>query len=190
MKKSIISGLLVLITVHVFSAAQCRAEDYVTFGFYADALHTTNCAYANPPTAIPIYFYMLISPVGDGVGALEMSIEQSSYNIIVTTPEFTDIVGATIGSIPGDIAISFIDCCEVGWFHVFTVQVIVMNQFPEYLAIGPWTGWTFPRVADCTIPYELWDVLEYYDVFINTPGCGTVIGTKESTWGAIKDMYK
>ncbi len=192
MIRSILLVFIMLFTVQALNTNSCCAADspdYVTFGLYADDLHTTNCVYAEPLTSFPVYFYILITPIGSGVEALEMSVEQSSYNILIMAPDFADIVAATLGSVPGDIAISFSECCEVGWFHVFTVQVILMDQFPEYLEIGPWTGMTYPRVADCTPTHEQWDVLDYYSVYINEPGCSGPVSTGESTWGAIKNMY-
>lgn len=195
MKRSIISSLVVVIAVHVFPVVHCRAETHATFGLYADDLHTTQCVYADRLTPFLLYFYMFVSPDGDGVEALEMNVELSSSNIMTSGDQvdFDDIVSGTTGSMPGEIAISFGECCETGWFRVFRMQAEVFDRlFPSYIAIGPVEHMhpPYPTVTDCTTNHEQWDVPVCYSAFINTPGCDLVISTKESTWGAVKSMYK
>ena len=193
MKRPMISILVVLIAVHLFPMAHSHAETNATLGLYADDLHTTQCAYADRLTYFPIYFFMFVSPGGDGVEAIEANVEQSSSNITILGEDFEVIVASVSGSIPGEVEISFSECCEAGWFHVSTMQVQVFDRlFPGYISIGPvdYMHPPYPTITDCTPGHEQWDVPVCYSAFINFPGCSQFISTKESTWGAVKNMYK
>jgi hypothetical protein len=184
---------VLIFTVQSIWTGSCIAADtpnYVVFGLYADELHTTNCIYVDSLCVFPIYFCIYIAPCGNGVIALEMSVEKSSGNLLTFAQVYNaDVVELAMGSVPGEVTMLLNDCYDDGWIRIFSIQAILLHSSTEYLEIGPYGDRQYPKILDCTSIYD-WDVLEYYSAYVNDPECLVPIGTRESTWGAIKKMYE
>ena len=120
------------------------------------------------------------------IGTLLFSISLSSDNIelsnVIFPPEVVVISG---GELPGDVEVAM-GCVLLGWQVVFSATLFVGEAMNEAVMIGPYTGEATPISIGCDAVVEVPSCL---DLLINDPTCG-VVAIHESSWGAIKSLYR
>lgn len=163
------------------SLSCCPPSGYV--GLFADELHTQWCIYG---TGI-FTFYCFVLPSATGLDCVELRITLSSSNIWVFNAVYhPDVLMPILGGVPGDMAACFASCWYE-WIYVFRATVYVMTATQEMVSIDPFTGSPYPKILDCTgIETEAY---AYTNLYINILECYPT-SVRESTWGAIKNMYE
>jgi hypothetical protein len=180
MKKALLLGVALLLIASVASA-QLPPQGFM--GLYADANHTEWCIYGTGSFTM----YLFVLPPEAGMKCVELSTVLSSTNIAVFSPMYNaDVQQPVMGGVPGDLAACFGNCW-LEWVDVFSATLFIMAPTPESVIMEPFTGSPTLKILDCG-GLET-EALPMTYLYTNTDPCPG-IATKESTWGAIKNMYE
>jgi hypothetical protein len=180
MKKGLLLGVALLLIASVASA-QLPPQGFI--GLFWDDMHTEWCVTGMGSMTM----YCFVLPPEMGMDCVELRTVLSSTNIAVFSPVYnSDVQQPVMGGVPGDLAACF-GSCWGEWVRVFSATLFVMAGTPEMITLAPFTGSPYLKILDCT-GYE-GEALKYVDLYINNPDCPET-STKESTWGAIKNMYE
>ncbi len=180
--------LLLTVVLAAMLTTSAAAYDYGYIGLFTDEARTSWCTEAIPYTAFDIYVFCL--PSDNGVRAVEFSLEfPSTYVIVTNTPGPT--VSVTLGNLYDGIAYSLY-LCSTDWVLLDTVSFLPTagGQAPIWLEGHGDTG--NMAIANCLPGYPMEPAYAYTSVFVNyPPGSAECSGvaTKETSWGAIKEMY-
>lgn len=134
-------------------------------------------------------WYLYALPVAtEGMMCVELRTELSSSNIAVFNAYFGELIlQPVLGGVPGDLAACFSYCQAGDWVRVFGATVSVMSTSTESIVIEPFTASPYPKFLDCSGVER--ETLVLTNLGINDSYCG-IISVRESTWGAIKNMYE
>jgi hypothetical protein len=93
-----------------------------------------------------------------------------------------------MGGVPGDLAACFGNCWYE-WVQVFSATLFIMAPTEESVSIGAFTGSPYPKILDCLLPANEVEAIKWTYLYTNYAEC-PAYATRESTWGAIKNMYE
>jgi hypothetical protein len=179
MKKALLLGVGLLLVANVASA-QLPPTGYI--GLFADAERAVWCV---GPGSYTIYCYALPTP--DGLDSVEFN-SSPTPNVIVYMPELNDDIILSMGNFPGDLVATF-GTCWLEWTVVATATMLVSDANLGGVTLGNYTGSTMMKMVDCVGDEE--EMLEYTHIYANDPDCPPeIVASRESTWGAIKNMYE
>lgn len=182
MKKGLLLGVALLLIASVASA-QLPPQGFI--GLFADDLHTEWCVTGTGSMVL----YCFVLPPENGLDCVELrTVLSSATALAVFSPVYNaDVMQPVMGGVPGDLAACF-GSCWGEWVRVFSATLFVMAPTPEMITLEPFTGSPYLKILDCTgIEGE---ALKYVDLYVNQGENCPETGTRESTWGAIKNMYE
>jgi hypothetical protein len=179
--KAVLLIIAVVIVSLVFHDAEALpSKPYV--GLYADANHSMPCY--NGTSSFDLYVWWLPSSNGS-LG--------TTYNLILpldvaiasvtTSPAVANLIGCNCGVFGGFCAV-FTDC-QMDWVWSQRISCNVLDESPSVIAIVPCEGEAALSVVDCMYSIEPVTVLNKFCV-----NQEPVISVDESTWGAIKSLYR
>ena len=179
MKKGLLLGVALLLIANVASA-QLPPTGYL--GLFADAERTVWCV---GPGSYTIYCYALPTP--DGLDSVEFASSLTA-NVIVYMPELNDDIILSMGGFPGELVATF-GTCWMEWTIVATATMMVTDGELGGVTLGAYTGSDFMKMVGCDGMEE--EMLEYTHIYANDVDCPPeIVASRESTWGAIKNMYE
>lgn len=182
MKRILLVTVMVLLVATAVSA-QLPPKGYV--GFFADVGRSSWCI--TGMGSFTLYFFAL--PPQGGMDCVEIRSVLSSGNIAVFNPVYhADVLEPVMGGVPGDLAACFGNCWY-NWVQVFSATIFIMAATPETVSIAPFTGSPYPKILDCLVPANEKEAIPFTYLYTNTSPCPP-IGNSESTWGAIKSLYR
>ena len=162
----------------------CPSPGFI--GLFANEDHSNWCIYGTG--AYTIYLFAL--PIGDeGMKCVELRTELSSPYIALFNAVFNDDIAEPImGGVPGDLAACYNSCqTSADWILVFHATLFIMAAEEAIVSIESFTGSPYPKFLTCD-GIEI-EAIRFTNVYANVIECFP-ISVKESTWGAIKNMYK
>ncbi|MCK4350713.1 MAG: hypothetical protein KAX13_07635 [Candidatus Krumholzibacteria bacterium] len=181
MKKVLLLGVALLLIASVTSA-QLPPQGYI--GLYADGDHVNGCAVG----VVFVPFYCFVLPPEGGMDSVEFSTTLGTgvagvMNLVVNP----DII-LTMGSVPGDYVATF-GSCQGAWTEVFHADAYVPSDVePSFIYMGAHSLNDYPLILTCDIIET--EALISTDLHVNDADCTDPVAAKESTWGAIKNMYE
>ncbi len=163
-----------------------------SIGLYTDTSHDDCDADLTPYTNAPITIMYYKSDGGpDGITGAEFKLSVPS-GIIISNFDPSPQVSVTLGDIGTGLAVAYSGCTGGGedYTLIGTVYVMAMGTTPAQMQIlasdqittAPFT----PRVSICDETHSIVGVLGGW---FTTPDGTCSVGTEETTWGAIKEMY-
>lgn len=161
-----------------------------SLGLYTDQTATDCDAAVAPFTPYEITIMYFRSDGGpNGIFALEFSIDIIGDWGFFGTPTWNPAVTLTNGDISTGIAVSYGDCEGAGadYAWVGTIPFTSLGATSGLIKVGPSTAYSQPIVAMCDEMRTLVPILGGY---FSAPEGSCEIGTEESSWGAIKNMYR
>lgn len=161
-----------------------------SIGLYTDQTATDCDAAIAPFTPYSIFIMYFRSDGGpNGIFALEFSIDIIGDWGFFGSPAWSPAVSITNGDIATGIAVSYSDCEGAGadYAWVGSIPFTSLGATSGTIKVGPSTAYDLPIVAMCDDMRTLAPVLGGY---FTAPDGSCDIGTEESSWGAIKSMYK
>lgn len=155
-------------------------------GLFADEEHSTWCLEG----AGMYTFYLFALPLSsEGMRCVELRTVVNSPDVAVFAPIYNELVKEPIlGGIPGNLAVCFKVCLIEDWVRIFSASAFVMAANEASITIEAFTGSPYPKFLDCGGVEVEANIYTY--LWINMPWGCYMTPVKESTWGAIKDMYK
>lgn len=136
----------------------------------------------------PFNVYVFLEPGPDGAYAVEYKLTIPPSHIM-SSLEISPVVAAhTIGVWYGSPGISapFLSC-QNDLFWVCRLTMTSPDTVPGYYSIWKNDDSDFMGIAICSNPRPLVDALVYNNLCFIMSCCGA---TEESSWGAIKGMYR
>ncbi len=183
-RRQVIVSIWVVVLALCFSAFSAHAQFFILWGDEG----MTECDVFPLGTAIPFDVYVFLTPGDDGAFAAEYKLVGLPGHLVVDN-EPAPFVSVTMGTpfgAPG-ISMGFLKCqTETVW--VWKVVCMALDLYPGYYMMAPHDDTQFIGVAIC--PGDRPMVDGYGSEFgYNILGWCRV-ATEESSWGAVKSMYK
>ncbi len=129
----------------------------------------------------------------DGITAAEFRVEVPAGLMVISSFTKSPDVSVTMGNIATGIACSYTGCTGAGsdYLLIGTMAVLPMSANPlqiRVLASNEITKPPFaPRVSMCDDPTRT--IVAVLGGWFTGPNGTCDVGTEETTWGAIKEMY-
>lgn len=182
----------VIALLAIISSAAVAHEG--SLGLYTSQAATDCDATFVPFVAQNVYMMYFRSDAGpDGITAAEFQIDYPAGSVILQAPAWSPSVAVTLGDLTTGMAVSFAGCTGAGQQYVYIGYVPVMSLAPVPFTLRivvssqvvdpPFT----PTVAVCPDPRPLVTVLGGY---FSSPDGTCNVATQETSWGAIKGMYR
>ena len=182
MKKALLLGLAILLI-----SGAANAQGYI--GLYADAGHTTQCVSDMMPT--PVTFWIWCLPGANDQICAEFMMSYPA-NVIASTVTTNDaIVSVTLGDLATGMSVCY-DPCQTDWNWCFQQLIYVTDPTQTTIDVlgHPDTG--LVQFANCLEGYPLEPATAYPSLLLNVlqQDCPEIVGTEETSWGAIKSIFK
>ncbi|UCF06849.1 MAG: hypothetical protein JSV33_07450 [bacterium] len=186
-----ISIVIVAAIVLIAGAATAQLPPQGYIGLFTDEAHTTWCVTGTPFYSFDMYIYCL--PSDQGMICAEFAISYPT-NLIQSTVTPSDSISVALGSLPDGMSACVLNC-QWDWIWIFKQFLVVNAADKTHLEIIKHPDPLIPAIqfANCNPGYPEEPVVVFTNLYINynaaEPECGEP-GTKSSTWGAIKSMYR
>jgi hypothetical protein len=178
MKKIFWLGIMLLLLVAPASA-QRPANAY--FGLFIDEARTDWCISGIGFKTM----YLVVLPSENDLWCSELSTTVVGSGLRFFAPDWNpDTAEPVMGGIPGDLAQCFVNCHD-DWIYVCIVEMVVEDETPKSIEIGPYQTQPYPNALDCYGGEG--EAIPFTTFYIN--GCGP-IAVEETSWGAIKSLYE
>ena len=189
MKKILLSGIMLMVLAAPVSA-QAPANSYI--GLFSNEARTEWCISGTGM----ITMYLIVLPAADGLKCLDMSTTENDPTAAVRffTPVWhDDVKDAMLGSFPDNFLSLCLWYCHNDWITLAAVDgYIYRDTDPVSIEIGP--NWNvpvplpYPVYGNCEDPMVENEAIPFTTFYINDE-CGP-IAVEESSWGAIKNLYR
>jgi hypothetical protein len=180
MKKALLIALALFVVSVPASAQQLSL-------WSDEAMTSCSVTTAGPYTPFPIYVFL--EPGPEGAFAVEYKLTTPAGHFSPAGNVINPVVsGATIGVWYGAPGISApFTSCQVSLFWVIMLNMMAPNTTPGHYAFALNDDSNFMGVAICPDPRPLADAIAINEFGFNAD---CVVGTEESSWGAIKNMME
>lgn len=181
----------VILTIWIGALALCLLALPVhaqMFSLWGDEIMSICEVHTTSPYQ-PFDIYVFLEPSTDGAFAAEYKmIAPPGHFATVITPNPV-VSQATIGvwfGVPG-ISVPFVTC-QTELFWIVRLTMMSPDMVPDFYLLGLNDDSQFMGVATCEEPMRPMVDGYLYNYFCFNQSC--LPATEESSWGAIKDMYK
>jgi len=171
--------LLTIAAIALF-AAPVSAQVYSVWG---DAEMTTCESYGAPYAAFPVF--LILEPGPTGVFGAEYMLTVPT-NLVVQVTNPSPVISVAMGDATNGAGISLgFTACQNEPFVVYDFMMFPMDEVPGYIMVEQHGETGKLIIAECPgdraeLPATVYNYFGWHD--------GCVVGTKESSWGAIKSM--
>ncbi|UCF04442.1 MAG: hypothetical protein JSV33_10930 [bacterium] len=183
---------LVLATCAGAAAAQLPPVGYLAL--FIDEERSGWCVNGGGASFYPFEMWIYCLPSERGMLGAEFAVCYPT-NIIQSTVTTHPEVSVEIGTLPDGISVAF-STCQLDWVWPYhqTLYVTDLTKTAVRLKKHPDPDITDYQFVTCEPGYPIEPVNLYtWRIFVNYEAgdweCGLLIGTKDSSWGAIKSMY-
>lgn len=178
MKKALLLAVALLLISG--SALACPG-----IGLFADPDRSI-CEVINPGGFFPFEMWIWFQPhLVNGAICEEFRICYP-LNVIQSTVTWNDpIISVMLGDLPSGLSVCFL-VCQYDFFWLCHQMCYLTDTLPAWIEVCPHPDVGVIQYADCTPGYPVWPNSVWNHLALNQP---CVIGTEESSWGAIKGMY-
>jgi hypothetical protein len=185
--------ILLTIALIAMFAAPASAQ---LISLWADEEMTQCGVYPGAPPNNTFDLYVFVEPDGRGLFGAEFKVVNPSMAIFIASPGTGTAnpaanITVSMGAYFGDgISLGFSDCHYAPiWVHVF--PMISYEGLAVYFTLEPAATGTPPVLQDhlngaiCDVDHTKVEAFAYNEFGVNAD---CVVGTKETSWGAIKSM--
>lgn len=183
MMKRILLVMVMVLLVSTAVSAQLPPQGY--FGLFFDAGRATWCY--TGVGMIPVYFFAL--PSVDGLKCVELMTPVPDVTWFLFGEAFDPGVKMpVIGTLATGLVACFTDC-QYDWVQVCSANLMIPNMDPAEIPIVEYAGSPWPKILDCLDPANEVEAIVWTHLYTNYAECPPY-ASRESTWGAIKNMYE
>lgn len=182
---------VVLVTVFMMSlmyAASVSAQ-LSAFHLWGDE-DKVRCDWFPPEPFTVMHMYLFLTPGRDGAFAAEYKLITPPGHFAISSEPGPMFSGASIGNPAGPpgISVSFI-MCQVQEVLVWKFQFMAQDLTPGYYIVGPHEDTGFLGVAICAGDRPMQEGYLYGQFGYHADGFCR-FGVEESSWGAVKSLYR
>jgi hypothetical protein len=184
--KSIILSFVILF---LSSAAIAQLPETGYIGIYADEYRSTQCVSGTGFYPFTIWVWCL--PSMNGTMCAEFDIMYPA-NVITSTVTLNYDLAFWWDPFPGSgISVCYFDC-QYDWHWLFYRAMYCTDETQTIIAIAPHPDAGEYQFANCYPGYPIEPCIAYPAVLVNVlpEDCPEIIGTEETSWGAIKGLYR
>ncbi len=175
----------VLLTIAVIALFAVSASATPVLSLWADDAMTSIDVMTGAPYQ-PFNVYVFLEPGVDGAFAVEYKLEILPGHFSSAQAINPVVSAATIGVWFGSPGISApFTSCQTELFWVVNLTMMAPDTAPGYYTLELNDNSQFMGVAICPGDRPMVDATAHDDFGFNTDG---IVGTEESSWGAIKSM--
>jgi hypothetical protein len=178
MKKVLIASALLLISSAAF------AQPMGFMGLYADDGHSI-CEVINPGGFLPFTLWIWCSPGLEGQICAEFKIGYPA-NVIQSTMTTNPEISVTLGDLATGMSACYVSC-QWGWNWPFQQTCYLTDTTPAFITIEAHPEVGVYQFANCLPGYPTEDIFVMNHLALNQP---CEIATEETSWGAIKSLYR
>jgi hypothetical protein len=186
MKKIFLIAAALLV---ISSAAFAGALDIFT-----NSTHDAWCAYPLPSVPYqPVDVYFFARPPADGFRATECKMVLPDPALSIVNTVYHPLMNLAFGDWATGMSLSFSGCISADWTLCATISLLA---FPpgvgpdcQVIELLPRDDSGFFGFATCATGYPPEAAYHAYDVYLNCEPCPDIVATKDSSWGAIKNLY-
>jgi hypothetical protein len=172
---------LVIVSLVVGGANALPPKPYV--GLFADANHSITCYTGS--SSFDLYVWWLPSSNGSmGTGYDLVLPANVTIASVTTSPAVANLIGCYCMDLGGFCAV-FANC-QADWVWSQRIRCNVLDEDPSAIEIIPCEGESSLSVANC-VDYSAEPVTSMNKFCVNQE---PIIAIDESTWGAIKSLYR
>ena len=183
MKKALLLGLAILL----ISGAATAQGGYI--GLYADEGRTTQCVSGEGFYSVSMWVWCL--PGEKGQICAEFLVTYP-LNTIQSTVTWNDpLISVTLGDLPSGLSVCYQEC-QWDWNWPCYQLVYVTDPTQTVIEIGPHPDVAVYQFANCDPGYPVEPCTAYPSMLLNVlpEDCPEIVGTEETSWGAIKSLFK
>jgi len=145
----------------------------------------TSCEFHTQNPYVIFQLYVFIEPGSEGAYGAEYKLSGGNNHIAVETT-ISPVVGWRLGDWLNGYGISaWFVTCQVEPFWIVMFDILPISVDPGYFMIVPHDDTGGLGMFDCISVPEIYG--EVYNQFGFNTGC--LVGTKESSWGAVKSQF-
>lgn len=182
MMKRILLVMVMVVLVATTVSAQLPPQGY--YGLFFDTNRTTWC-YTG---AGMVTFYLFCLPPESGLDCVELKLTPPSGYFIFNEVYHVDVMQPVMGNLPSGLAACFGNCWYE-WIQVASATIAIADLNPNEVIIEPFPGSPYPKILDCLVPANETEAIPWTHLYTNYAECPGY-AVRESTWGAIKNMYE
>ena len=186
MKKALLLMFAILLISGAVNA-QLPPEGYI--GLYADAGHTTQCVSGAGMYQVEMWIWCW--PSVRGQICAEFRVLYPANLIQSTVTSNTDIISVTLGDLPAGMSVCYL-ACQTDWHWPFHQALWVTDATQTMIEIGSHPDAGVYQFANCNDGYPVEPCIAYPAMLINVAAldCPEILGTEDTSWGAIKSLFK
>ena len=182
--KSILLLIIAVVILILFMQSIASAEGFGGYiGLFADDQRDEYCIEIDP--SITFSMWVFVWPFGEGILAVGLSVQYCD-NVIQVEEEYNPLLhGGSIGNLNDGFDAVFEEC-QTDWVWVARQTLYMVNEEGCILRISGFPPNSYADMLSCASNYYL--LREFSMLGVNVP-CSS-LSTEESSWGAIKNLYK
>ena len=186
MKKALLLAFAVLL-ISGAANAQLPPEGYI--GLYADGARLTQCA--SGVGMYPVEMWVWCWPSVRGAICAEFRIVYPGNLIQSTVTWNDDIISVALGDFPSGLSVCYIDCM-MDWHWIGHQALYATSADQTVIEVGPHPDVAVYQFANCEDGYPTEPCIAYPSLLVNVEevDCPEIVGTEETSWGAIKSLFK
>ena len=182
MMKRILIVMVMVLLVSTAVSAQLPPQGY--FGLFFDAGRTNWCF--TGAGMVSIYVFAL--PPDGGLKCIEIMTPPPAGYFIFGEVYHADVVQPVMGALPGGLVACFGNCWY-DWIQIASASLMIGDMVPSEVPILAYPGSPYPKILDCLDPANETEAIPWTHLYTNYAECPGY-ANRESTWGAIKNMYE
>jgi hypothetical protein len=185
MMKKIILIISALLLMSGVAAAQNPQVGFM--GLFIDEIHSV-CEVNNPGGFYPFTLWIWCMPSINGQICAEFMIIYPPNVISSTVTQNDAIISVTLGDLGNGMSVCYTGC-QWGWNWPFRQAMYLTDTAPSWIGIGPHPDIDPPiyQFANCDPGYPTEDINIMNQLALNQP---CVVAVEETSWGAIKSLYR
>jgi len=186
MKKALLLAFAILLISGAVNA-QLPPDGYI--GLYADEAHSTQCV--NGTGFYPFTLWIWCWPSVRGQICAEFLVQYPA-NVITSTVTPNDaIISVTLGDLANGMSVCYVGC-ELDWNWPFQQAMYCTDPTQTMITIGAHPDVGVYQFANCDSGYPTEPCIAYPSLLLNVlpDDCPEIVGTEETSWGAIKSLFK
>ncbi len=179
MKKALLIAAAILLFAGSINAAP--AQGYIAI--FNDANHSV-CSVSPLLQYVPFDVWIWCLPGVNGMIAAEFRVIFPA-TVITTATTPNPLITVALGDLVGGISVAY-GACNQDWTYTHHLTCMALAAVPGFIEIGANPSAGAYQFATCELGYPI-EPIQYLNGLALGQLC--VVGTQESTWGAIKNLF-
>ncbi len=176
--------LTLLVALLAFSSA-ASTDIRPSVGLFSDYSHSECSVFANLFT--PFDAWLWWTPGPGGIMGVECAIECPSNVVLVSKTYHPELQSQLVDCCEGLECSCFYSTCHTDWVYVFRLTFLLLDNASSVIDIVPYPPSGGINAATCEPGYPIVPATLMSGLYINA---WCFVAVEESTWGAVKSLYR